>query len=98
MSINGGGSGHCRANEMGAPATSLTALKVAVAGRGAALALREAITVHSDTHAASRLAPLKACLAEDVGQSLLLGHAPHLHRAGHNDGAHIGSDVLALHI
>src|SRR5579883_1872241 len=95
MSIDGSGGGHCGADEMCAPATPLAALKIAVAGRSAAFALGEAVAVHSDAHTAPGLAPLESGLAEDIGQTLFLSHAPHLHRTGDDDGAHIGGDMFA---
>ena len=55
-----GGRGHGRRDEMGAAATALTALEVAVGGRGAALAGRELVGVHAEAHRATALAPLEA--------------------------------------
>src|SRR6266851_2397736 len=84
MPGDGGGSGHRRADEVGAPAASLAALEVAVAGGGAAFAFGELVAVHGDAHTATRLTPLETGVAEDVGQSFLLGHAANLSRAGYD--------------
>src|SRR5579884_2829375 len=98
MSVDGCRCGHCRADEVRAPAASLAALKIAVAGRGAAFALGEAVAVHGDTHAAPGLAPLKPGFTEDIDQPLFLSHASYLHRTGDNDGAHAWRDMFALHV
>src|SRR5438552_9699370 len=79
---NSGSGGHSRADQVGTSAASLASFKVTVAGRGAALALGELVAVHGNAHAASCLAPLKASVTENVGQSLFFGHATHAHRAG----------------
>src|SRR5947209_19069951 len=70
--------GHRGADQVCAPTATLAPLEVAVAGGGAALAFRERIAVHGDAHAASRLTPLKASLAEDVGQAFFFGHTAHI--------------------
>src|SRR5271165_2941699 len=54
-------------------ASALTALEVAVAGRGAAFAGRENVGIHAQTHRASRFPPLKACLDEDLIESFAFG-------------------------
>src|SRR5207237_10065261 len=64
-----GGGGHRGADEVRAPALALSALEVSVARRGAALAGRERVRVHPQTHRAARLAPLETCLAEDCIKS-----------------------------
>src|SRR5579883_904101 len=56
---NGCGGGHLRADEVGAPALALTSLKIAVRGRGAALAGLEDVRVHAQAHRAARLAPVE---------------------------------------
>src|SRR5271165_3405141 len=68
-----GGRGHGRRNEMGAALEALTALEIAIRGRGAALAGREAIRVHRKAHGAAGLAPFKPRGDEDLVQSLGLG-------------------------
>src|SRR5712691_8518273 len=89
------GGGHCRADQVSAPAVPLASLKVAIAGRGTTLTLFQVIAIHSDAHTASRFAPLEASLAENVGQPLLFSHTPHSHRAGHNQRPHRWCHVLA---
>src|SRR5205085_4575828 len=49
-------------------------------------------------HAASRLAPVKSGLAEDIGDALLFSHTAHLHRARYDHGAYIGSNMFPLRI
>src|SRR6516225_3521586 len=78
MTGNSSGSSHGGTDQVRASTSSLPSLKVAVAGRGAALPLGELIPVHRNAHAASCLAPLEARLAEDIGQALFFGQAPHL--------------------
>src|SRR5437773_282800 len=87
---------HRRANEMGAASTTLPTFEIAVAGRGAALTCSQCITIHSNTHATTSLAPLKTCIAEDIGQSLFLSLPPHLHRARHDPRLHPRRYMLAL--
>src|SRR4051812_11928752 len=50
MASDGGGGGHGGGEEVRAPAGSLAALEVAVAGAGAALAGRELVGVHAEAH------------------------------------------------
>src|SRR5712692_3946352 len=93
-----GSSGHSRTHQVSTPTTTLSSFKVAVAGRGAAFAFRELVTIHSNAHAASRLAPVKSGLAEDIGDALFLGLAAHLHGAWDDDCAYFGGNVLAFQI
>src|SRR5690606_41634330 len=48
-------------NQVCASAFALTPFEVAIAGRSAALAGREFVGVHRQTHAATSLAPVEAC-------------------------------------
>src|SRR5437868_7141558 len=98
MASDGGSSSHSGTDQVGASTLALPSLEVAVAGGGTALPLGKLIPIHGDTHAASRLAPLKACLAEDVGDALLFGQASHLRGAWHDHGADVWGDLLALYI
>src|SRR6266487_264879 len=98
MSGDGGGGGHGRTDEVRATTATLASLEVAVAGGGAAFPFGEAIAVHGNAHTATRLTPLEAGLAEGIGQALLFGDTAHTHRAGNDQRAHIGRDVLALHV
>ena len=59
MAVYGSRCSHGGADQMGAPASALTALKVAVAGTGTALAWLQAVGVHGQAHRATRLAPFK---------------------------------------
>ena len=76
MAGDGGGGGHGRADQVGAAARALTALEVAVAGAGRALAGLELVGVHGQAHAASRLPPFGAGLEEDPVEPLGLGLVP----------------------
>src|SRR5947207_16029253 len=60
MAGDGGGRGHLRADQVGAPAAALAAFEVAVGGGGAALAGEEDIGVHAQAHGAAGLAPFVA--------------------------------------
>ena len=81
---------------MGAAFVALTALKVAVGGRRAALALGQLVGVHRQTHGAARETPLKAGLFEDIGQALFFGLGPDQTGAGDDHGAHAVLDLVAL--
>src|SRR5437764_2919813 len=72
---------HLRAHQMGPAALALTALEVAVRGRGAALALGEDVGVHAQAHRAAGAAPLEAGGAEDLVKPLLLRLCLYLLRA-----------------
>src|SRR5579859_2218760 len=98
MPGDGSGSSHGGTDQVGASTLALATFKVAVTGRGAAFAFSQLIAVHGDTHAASRLAPLETCLAEDGSKPLLFSHAPYLHRTRHNHRPHVRSNMFALDI
>src|SRR4051794_33168078 len=61
-----GRGGHGGGDQVGAAPLSLSPFEVPVAGRSAALARLERVGVHAQAHAATRLAPFKACLREDL--------------------------------
>src|SRR6266571_9488965 len=73
MASNGGGSGHDRADQMRAAVLALAALEVAIRGAGAAFVWRQDVRVHSDAHAASRVAPLEAGFAKNFVEALFFG-------------------------
>src|SRR5436305_2502043 len=95
---NSGRRSHCRADQMCASTTSLAALEITIARRGAALALFQGIAIHSDTHATAGLAPFKASLTENVGNALFFRHTPHSHRTWHDHSSHFRRNMLALYI
>src|SRR6185312_1560048 len=68
--LDGGRGGHLRGDQVGAPATALAALEVAVGRRGAALAWLEDVGVHAQAHRASRHAPVEAGVAKDLVEAL----------------------------
>src|SRR5690348_9599817 len=51
--------GHFRRDEVGASAAALAAFEVAITGGGAALAGRQDVGVHAQTHGAAGLPPVK---------------------------------------
>ena len=66
MAFDGGSRGHDRRQQMRAPEPPLTALEVAVRGRGAALLRLQLVGVHAEAHGAAGLAPFKARILEDL--------------------------------
>ena len=96
MAGDGGGGGHGRADQVGAAARPLTALEVAVAGAGRALAGPELVGVHGQAHAASGLPPFGAGLEEDAVQAFRLGLVPDSLAAGHDQGLHAGGRLSSL--
>src|SRR5271157_3097130 len=69
---NSGGSSGCGTHEVSASFPALAAFEVAVAGGSAALLGREDVGIHSQTHRASRLAPLRPRVLEDAVEAFLL--------------------------
>ena len=64
--------------------------------RRAALAGRELVGVHAETHRAAGLPPLGAGRGEDRVEALLLGLLAHPHRARHDEHPHAVGDLAAL--
>ncbi len=95
MAGDGGGCGHLRRDEVSAATAALTALEVAVAGGGAALAGRENVRVHAETHGTARLAPLKACFKKDLVEAFLFSLRLDGLGAGNNHCADGGSHLAA---
>src|SRR5215210_323105 len=88
VACDGGGGGHDGAHQMSAPASALPAFKVAIAGRGAALARFERVWIHPQTHGAASLAPFKSGLAENSIETFGFGLALDALRAGHDHRMH----------
>src|ERR1039458_1799854 len=86
---DGGGGRGQRACQERPSALALTSFKVAVGSRDAVLAGLQLVSIHSDTHGAAGLAPLRAGLAEDPVQSLRLGLAFDRLRARNHQHAHL---------
>src|SRR4051794_10037188 len=63
---------HDRAYKVGTSTSSLTSFKITIACGGTTLSHREAITIHSDTHATACLTPLEACFTKDISQAFFL--------------------------
>src|SRR6476661_7691574 len=81
---------------MGAALEALTALEVAVRGRGAALARLELVGIHRKTHRAAGLAPVEAGGLEDLVEPFGLGLFFYEAGARHDHGVDAGADLLAL--
>ena len=82
---------------MRAALEALTALEIAVRGRGAALAGLELVGVHGEAHRAAGLAPLEAGGEEDLVQPFGLGLLLHQARARHDHGVvELVGDLLAF--
>src|SRR5271165_5444706 len=77
---------HRGRNEMRAALVALAAFKIAVRGRGAALAGREFVRVHGEAHRAAGLPPLEAGGKENLVEPLGLGLGLHQARARNNHG------------
>src|SRR5262245_65895128 len=78
---------HHRRDEMGAPEPALAALEIAVRGRGTALLGAKLIRVHAEAHRAAWLAPVEACVLEDLVEAFGLSLLLHQPRARHDHGA-----------
>src|SRR6059058_1648366 len=95
VSRHGGGGGHGGADEVRAPALALSALEVAVARRGAALARTQDVGVHPQAHRAAGLAPLEARLTKHRVKPLGFGRALHGLRAWHDHRVHLAAGLMA---
>ena len=81
---------------MRAAAAPLTADEVAVRGARHAGARFRPVVVHREAHGAPREAPLKARIAEDLGNALCFGHFADLGGARNRKRAHAGRNLAAL--
>src|SRR5215210_2206925 len=77
-------------------ALALASLEVAIAGRGAPLARLQNVGVHAEAHRAPRVAPVKACLCEDLGESFFLGLLLDAHRTRDDHGPYVFLDLVAF--
>src|SRR6476620_1161464 len=82
---------------MRAALVALTSLEVAVRGRRAALAGLELVRIHGKAHGAAGLAPLETGLDEYFVEALGFGLLFHQTGAGHDHGADVRIDRLAVH-
>src|SRR5579883_3670356 len=80
-----GGCRHHRADEMRSAVLALASLEVAVGSAGAALVGRQHVRIHADAHAAPRIAPLEARLAEDAVEALFFGSRFDAARTGNDE-------------
>src|SRR5215469_17705520 len=71
MSGDCGCRGHNRTNQMRPAVAALSAFKIAVRSTRATFMRRQHIGVHSNAHAAARVAPLEPCIGENLVESFL---------------------------
>src|SRR6516225_8761719 len=71
MSGDCGCRGHHRTNQMRPAVTTLAAFKIAVRSARATFMRRQHIGIHSNAHAAARVAPLESCRGENPVESFL---------------------------
>lgn len=64
VTFDGRGDRHRRRHQMGSPARSLTAFKIAIAGGGATFTRLQDVGIHGQTHAASGLSPFESCFTK----------------------------------
>ena len=74
--------GHHWAHQMSTSASPLAAFEIAVAGRGAALAVGEDVVVHCEAHRATGVAPFETGVDKYSSKTLALRLFFDLHRAG----------------
>lgn len=96
MTRERGRGGHGRGHEVGTSTGTLTALKVAVRSRSAALTGGELVRVHAEAHGATGLAPVEAGLDEDAVESLRLGLRADESGTGDDHGVDALGDLAAL--
>ena len=81
---------------MGAPALALTAFKIAVAGRSAALTRLKRVGVHGQTHGTAGLTPLEAGVLKNNVKPFVLGLLFNQAGARHHQGVDRRSDLVAF--
>src|SRR5687767_13464294 len=82
---------------MRASTAALPAFEVSVARRSATLARLQYVSVHSQTHRTSCLAPFKTRFAKDSIETFALGSLLDLLRSGHNHRADRRIDAITFH-
>src|SRR6266481_7592814 len=75
---------HHWADKVSPAVFTLSPLKIAVRRTRRPLVRREDVGVHADAHAATRVAPLEACLAKDFVEALFFGLRFNSARTRHN--------------
>ena len=87
---------HGRADQMGSPARTLTAFKIAVAGGCATFAGLQPVGIHGQAHGATRLTPFKTGGRKDLVQPFALGLLLDESRARHNQSQlHVFRNLLS---
>src|SRR5262249_36880521 len=86
-----------RRDQMGAALVALAALEIAVRGRGAALAGRELVGIHRQTHRAAGLAPFESGTDENLVETFRLRLRFDQAPARHDHGVNAGVDLFATY-
>src|SRR5580658_10902670 len=81
---------------MGTPPSPLTALEVAVRGRGTTLSHRQLVRIHGQAHRAPGLAPFESGRGEDLVETLRFGLVLDPVRTGHDKRSHARVDMPTL--
>src|SRR5208337_3389223 len=87
VAFDGGSGGHHGADQVSAAALALVSFEVSVRSAGAALAAGEHVGIHPDAHAATGIAPLESCRAENLIQTFLFRLSFHASGAGNDQRA-----------
>ena len=95
VSRDGGCGGHRRRNKVRAAALALTPLEIPIARGGTTLAGCQDVGIHGQTHAAARLAPFEAALAEYLVEPFGLGLSLDPSAAGHDEAANALGDATS---
>ena len=72
---NGGGSSHCRADQMRSGSGALAADEITVASGSAAFPRRNLVGVHRQAGGTARLAPFETCIGKDPVKPFIFGLA-----------------------
>ena len=109
MTVDGCGCGHLRTYQVRSTATSLTAFKVAIAGRSAAFAGLQDVGIHSQAHRTARFPPFETGVTKYSIDSFRLSvmlnglrsrhdHGPHrlIHSVTFHDAGGAGSSMREL--
>src|SRR5665213_1575090 len=86
MTFDSCGCGHDRTDQVGPAILALAAFEVSIGSAGRALTWRKHVRIHREAHAASRIAPLKSSIAENLVESFRFGLRFNQHRSWHDEG------------
>src|SRR5262249_26954907 len=96
MTRHGGCCRHGGAHQVGATARTPATFKIAIAGGSAALTGLQPVSIHTQAHGTTRLAPLEAGIGKDSVQPFLFRRGLHLLRAWHYHSVNAIGDLVAL--